>query len=99
MASKVIKRDNSSEEYDREKIVNAILSANKDVSGSNRITIDEANKIAKRIELMFKSVSSLTVEFIQDTIEKELMKMDKYELAKQYIIYRYERERLRITRK
>ena len=81
------------------KIVNAILSANKDVSGSNRITIDEANKIAKRIELMFKSVSSLTVEFIQDTIEKELMKMDKYELAKQYIIYRYERERLRTTKK
>ncbi len=37
----------------------------------------------------------MLVEDIQDIIEQKLMQMDKYELAKKYIVYRYTRALVR----
>ena len=67
--------------------------------------LDENEPIAKSIaglvssELEFKSLTnegiSLTVEQIQDIVERHLMSAGFFDVAKKYIIYRYEHEKIR----
>lgn len=86
MIETIIKRDGSRVKYDKEKIIIAISKANKEVDECNKISRNDIGKILKKIEETDKKV--LSVEDIQDTIEKNLMVLGKYELAKKYILYR-----------
>jgi len=90
---KIIKRDGRIVEYNRQKIENAILHANNDVSENNRANKRQIENIIKHIEELNKK--RMLVEDIQDIIETELMKIKKYDLAKAYIIYRYKRALVR----
>lgn len=90
---KIIKRDGRIVEYNREKISIAINKANLDVLEQERVNNKQIDKIIKHIEELNKK--RMLVEDIQDIIETELMKMKKYELAKAYIIYRYNRALVR----
>lgn len=90
---KVVKRDGRTVEYDRNKIILAIKKANHDVCELERVTDKQIDKIVKYIEDLQKK--RILVEDIQNIIEVELMKMKKYELAKAYIIYRYNRALIR----
>ncbi len=90
---KVIKRDGKSVDYNKEKIKNAITKANGDVTEEYRASEQQINKIIKHIENMNKK--RMLVEDIQDIIETKLMEIGKYELAKQYITYRYTRALVR----
>ena len=90
---KVIKRDGRTIEFDREKIEVAIEKANKEVRGKEKATKDEINGIISYIEDLGKK--RMLVEDIQDVIEEKLMELDKYELAKKYIVYRYTRALVR----
>ena len=90
---KVIKRDGRTIEFDREKIEVAIEKANKEVRGKEKATKDEINEIIAYIEDLGKK--RMLVEDIQDVIEEKLMELDKYELAKKYIVYRYTRALVR----
>ncbi len=90
---KIVKRDGSIVDYDREKIRTAISKANNEVEESERISDKEIEEIIKYIESLKKK--RLLVEDIQDIIEKKLMAYDKYELAKTYIVYRYTRALVR----
>ena len=90
---KIVKRDGRIVEYDREKIKTAILKANNDVSEEDMASDKEIDKIIKYIEGLKKK--RLLVEDIQDIIEKKLVETNKYELAKAYMLYRYERELIR----
>ena len=90
---KVIKRDGKIVEYDREKIRIAIGKANNEVSKKYRATEEEIKDIIEYIEELKKS--RILVEDIQDIIEQKLMEMGKYELAKEYITYRYTRALVR----
>ena len=92
---KVIKRDGRTVDYDADKIIIAISKANKDVIGKNKISRPNIEEIVKTIEIE-NYKSSITVEEIQDIIEKKLMEFGKFELAKQYILYR---ERHALVRK
>ena len=90
---KVIKRDGAVVEYDREKIRTAIKKANNDVSRKEKATDEEIEGIINYIEDLKKS--RILVEDIQDIIEEKLMEIDRYQLAKQYITYRYTRALVR----
>ena len=90
---KVIKRDGRAVEYNREKIEIAIEKANKEVQEKGKINKNEIKQIIDYIEKTDKK--RMLVEDIQDIIEQKLMQMDKYELAKKYIVYRYTRALVR----
>jgi len=90
---KVIKRDGSIVEYDSNKIISAIENANKEVLQEDRIVKKDIRKIITYIEKLNKK--RILVEDIQDIIEIKLMELGKYELAKKYIVYRYNRALVR----
>ena len=90
---KVIKRDGRAVDYDRSKIQVAIEKANKEVKASERATKEDIKGIIAYIEELNKK--RMLVEDIQDIIEEKLMELDKYELAKKYIVYRYTRALVR----
>ena len=88
------KRDGRIVKFNRNKIVNAILEAFKEVD--HEIT-DYALKKANNIADFIKNTGDeiLTVEEIQNLVEKGLMNTKKKEVAKAYILYREERARIR----
>ncbi|MGN1012511.1 MAG: anaerobic ribonucleoside-triphosphate reductase [Clostridia bacterium] len=90
---KVIKRDGRVVDYDREKIVIAIQKANKEVKAKERASKEDIKLIINYIEELDKK--RILVEDIQDIIEEKLMELQKYELAKKYIVYRYTRALVR----
>ncbi len=90
---KIIKRDGRVVDYDRQKISTAIEKANREVRGREKATKEEIKGIIEYIEELDKK--RMLVEDIQDTIEERLMEIGKYELAKRYIVYRYNRALIR----
>ena len=90
---KVIKRDGKAVEYDKEKIRTAIQKANKDVRPKERATNEEIDGIIQYVEDLGKK--RILVEDIQDIIEEKLMELGRYQLAKEYITYRYTRALVR----
>ena len=90
---KVIKRDGRAVDYDRAKIQVAIEKANTEVKPRERASKEDIKKIIEYIEELNKK--RMLVEDIQDIIEEKLMEIEKYELAKKYIVYRYTRALVR----
>lgn len=90
---KVIKRDGTTVDFDGNKIVVAIQKANAAVEAEDRIGEEKIHDIARSVQE--KNRKRLLVEDIQDMVEHSLMDAGKFELAKQYIIYRYQRALVR----
>lgn len=90
---KVIKRDGTTVEFDRNKIKRAIRKANEAVDPDFRVTEEQIEQIVHNIES--KKRDRYLVEDIQDMVEHDLMLLGKYTLSKKYIIYRYERALVR----
>ena len=89
----VIKRDGTIVEFDLNKIVVAIQKANTSVEPEERASEEQIYEIARSVEM--KHRQRILVEDIQDMVEQKLMELDKYALAKNYIIYRYNRALVR----
>ena len=90
---KVQKRDGRVVDYDRQKIVTAINKANLEVAPDQQVDNSVINYICNCIEELPDEI--ITVENIQDKVEQMLVNNNKYELAKKYIIYRYQRALVR----
>jgi len=90
---KVIKRDGHMVDWCPDKIETAIMKANNEVEEEDQASSTQIKNIVRYIEKMGKK--RILVEDIQDIIEKKLMSIGKYELAKKYITYRYTRELVR----
>ncbi len=90
---KVIKRDGTTVDFDSSKIVVAIQKANAVVEPEDRIEDEKIRMIAN--DVLSRNRKRLLVEDIQDIVEHSLMDAGKFELAKQYIIYRYKRALVR----
>lgn len=82
----VTKRDGRTVQFDKNKIVSAISAAFQ--STKNIDGLEDAQKIADSIESLNKDLS---VEEIQDIIEKKLMASSHKDVAKEYILYRNNR--------
>ena len=90
---KIIKRDGRIVDFDRQKIAVAIQKANNEVRGREKASKEDIKSIISYIEDLDKK--RMLVEDIQDLIEEKLMELEKYELAKKYIVYRYTRALIR----
>ncbi len=90
---KIIKRDGRIVDYDRQKIIVAIEKANQEVRGREKASKEDIKTIVNYIEDLDKK--RMLVEDVQDLIEEKLMELEKYELAKKYIVYRYTRALIR----
>ncbi|MBQ8468185.1 MAG: anaerobic ribonucleoside-triphosphate reductase [Clostridia bacterium] len=89
---KIIKRNGSEAEFDKEKIIKAISKANLSVAETDRISDEQIAEIAKKIEKLGKAQKrALSVEEIQDKVEDNLMQLGAYNLSRAYITYRYTR--------
>lgn len=89
----VIKRDGKMVDFDPNKIEVAIGKANKEVKPSQRATKEDIKEIIAYVGELDKK--RILVEDIQDIIEQKLMEQGHYDLAKKYIVYRYNRALIR----
>ena len=87
---KIIKRSGSEVSFDIQKIVNAIKGANAEVPEDDRLTDREIDFAARNVADSCEDAGhTVSVEEIQDMVEDEIMKLDRFEVARHYIIYRY----------
>ena len=86
------KRNGSEVKFNRQNIVEAISRANEKVRLEDRLTIQEIKDIAKSIEDTCK-VSPVAIGYkdIQKMVETSIMKAGKYEVATEYITFRYQK--------
>ena len=90
---KVVKRDGKIVDFDEERIRIAIGKANEEVDDEEKATDEEINDIVKHIKNLKRK--RILVEDIQDMIENQLMTLKKFNLAREYITYRYTRALVR----
>lgn len=86
------KRNGSEVKFNRNNIIEAISRANEKVRLEDRLTIQEIKDIAKSIEDTCK-VSPVAIGYkdIQKMVETAIMKACKYEVATEYITFRYQK--------
>ncbi len=93
---KVIKRDGRIVDFDASRIENAIKKAMVSVNKYDEETLNKVvNYVLKLLDEKYGEERIPHVEDIQDIVEFSLVKYDLYEVAKAYILYRKERERIR----
>lgn len=93
---KVIKRNGLEVDFNPDKIRNAISSANEEVDVKDQLSNREIEDIVTGITETIKSMSrAVSVEEIQDTVESRLMRSRSPDVARKYIRYRYDREKIR----
>lgn len=91
----IIKRDGRKVDFDIDKITNAIFKAAEVLGGTDK---DMARYLAKQVEIYLDEIchnDTPTVEQIQDAVEKILIENGHARTAKEFILYRAERTRIR----
>lgn len=91
----IVKRDGRTVDFNIDKITEAIYRAAKVLGGKDR---DMAQYLARQVELYLLEICHNdipTVEQIQDAVEKVLIENGHARTAKEYILYRAERTRVR----
>ncbi|MCI1998105.1 MAG: anaerobic ribonucleoside-triphosphate reductase [Olsenella sp.] len=87
---KIIKRNGSEVQFDLSKIRNAIKAANAEVPEDDRLTDREVEFATLNVQdLCADAGHTVTVEEVQDMVEDQLMALDRFVVARHYIIYRY----------
>ncbi|MDR0914728.1 MAG: anaerobic ribonucleoside triphosphate reductase [Oscillospiraceae bacterium] len=95
MVTKIIKRDGRSVPFELEKITEAIFKAAQAIGGSD---VKAAENLAQKVKDCLDkedSKTAPTVEHVQDTVEKILIENGHARTAKEFILYRAERTRVR----
>lgn len=95
--SAIKKRNGTVDNFDIDKITNAIYRALAATSDPDRDLAEElaGGVLAKLIEQGFSVARPPSVEDIQDMVESTLIENGHSEIAKAYILYRHERRKLR----
>jgi len=93
---KIIKRNGAEAIFDIDKIINAVTKANNAVEEAVRMTPLQIQRISQSVQIACEEMGrSPAVEEIQDLVEKAIMAHGAFEVAKEYITYRYTRSLLR----
>ncbi|SFG14937.1 ribonucleoside-triphosphate reductase class III catalytic subunit [Lachnospiraceae bacterium C7] len=93
---KIIKRSGSEEMFDASKIVAAVSKANESVIDYEKVDEEQIKKIAQSVEVACENMKrSASVEEIQDMVENQLMNQRAFNVARNYITYRYKRALVR----
>lgn len=95
MIETILKRDGRRVNFDRQKITEAIFGAAQEIGGSDKsIAEDLTQQVIGYLEAESKK-ENITVEHIQDVVEKILIENGHAQTAKAYILYRADRTRAR----
>lgn len=87
----ILKRNGSEELFDKSKIVIAISKANEEVKPHERLPINRIEAIASDIEANCAHLGyEVSVEDVQDMVEKQILDSNAFVLAKTYMKYRQE---------
>ena len=90
---KIIKRDGKEVDFEEEKSVDAIAKANHEIEDIHKLSDCQIRAIANNVKnQVAESLHTVSVEEIQDMVEKGIMQMRGYEVAQKYVRYRYTRE-------
>ena len=92
----VVKRDGNKVPFDRQKIYNAIAGAARECGST---TDDELKNLTDQVVEKCQTMSDLSVEAIQDTVEDTLMSNNYHDIARHYIKYRQNKEIVRASKK
>jgi len=93
---KIIKRNGAEVAFDSDKIKVAITKANEAAEEKYRMTPLQIERITENVRISCEGMNrSPAVEEIQDLVEKAIMAHGAFEVAKEYITYRYTRSLLR----
>ena len=93
---KIIKRNGSEVEFDNAKIYSAVSKANEAVEPIYRISPEDVQRVTDNVTDKCEAFARTPeVEEVQDMVERELMALGAFTLAKTYITYRYTRELVR----
>ena len=91
----VIKRDGTKEEFNRNKIRDAVLKAFGIAQNFSKIMDEDIYRAVTEITNSVVETEDQSIEDIQDQIEELLMDLGYHDVAKKYILYRKEREDIR----
>ena len=95
----VIKRSGKIEPLTKKKIYDSIVKANDCIAEDARLTKKQIQRISDSVfDACQEMEEPIPIDAIEDMIEKKLMGAEAYEVAKKYITYRYEKERVRSNR-
>ena len=95
MIRTITKRDGRKTAFNKEKIAQAIFKAAKKMGGSNyELSQHLADKVVDYLENE-NSNEAITVEHVQDVVEKILIEEGHAQTAKEYILFRSDRTRVR----
>ena len=92
--NQIKKRNGEFVSFDKTRIENALLQAASSVGESDTTFIPQiVDEIIRELSAIYENTNAIAgVENIQDIVEKTLVKNNKFEMAKHYIIYRRERQ-------
>lgn len=97
--SKVIKRDGSLVDFDAKKIKNAIMKASNEQKEEYQVWVGDidslVDEVIQEIKIKMFIDKSISVEEISSLTELVLMRNGYYNVARDYIKYRYKRELIR----
>ena len=85
---KVIKRNGSEEDFLLEKIENALNNANLTVPSDQQMDEEQMQKVIKTVMKKLDGYTTVSVEDINSFVESALVRHNKYQIAKNYILYR-----------
>lgn len=95
MVTEILKRDGRTSRYEKKKITDAIYKAAEAAGGQDYATAKElSDKVDNILNEKYIDIVP-TVEQIQDTVEKTLIESGHAKTAKNYILYRAERNKVR----
>ena len=95
MIRQIVKRDGRTVPFDKKKIADAIFKAAKVLGGDNyEMAQDLAHQVVLYLEQQYGEVEP-TVEQVQDAVEHTLIENGHSRTAKEYILYRAQRTRVR----
>lgn len=90
---RVIKRNGEEVSFDVNKILNAVRKANNEIDPIHKLNEYQIAAVGKVVADQIESAQhAVSVEDIQDMVERGIMEMRGYEVAQKYVRYRYVRE-------
>ena len=94
----VLKRSGKTEKLTSKKIFDSICNANNAVDKEYQLTQRQIKRITETVVAYCEDLEEpIEIDVLEDVIEKKLMEAQGYEVAKRYITYRYEKERIRLN--
>jgi len=92
----IIKRNGIAQAFNSERIFQAVKKAAEATQEFDKAVVQQmTDRVVESLERENQERKIVSVEFIQDEVEREMMKEGYYKTAKAYIVYREQRMRIR----